>query len=185
MKKNPALDIRNASYWVNGKKILVSINWTVQHGEHWAVLGPNGSGKTTLLRMACGYLWPNAGGEILRNGRRLINLRDLRKSMGWVTSTLTTLIPVREKVLRTVVSGKFAQIGLLEGPWGTPTRRDYSLAEAFLDQLACSYLADQEFGTLSQGEQQKALIARALMTEPYLIFLDEPCAGMDPGAREN
>ncbi len=185
MKKAPALDILNASYSVNGKKILDSVTWTVQPGEHWAVLGPNGSGKTTLLRIACGYLWPNAGGEIFRNGQELINLRDLRKSMGWVTSSLVPQMPAREKILRTVVSGKFAQIGLLEGPWGTPSRKDYSQAEEYLDQMGCSYLIGQEFGTLSQGEQQKVLIARALMTKPFLIFLDEPCAGMDPGAREN
>ena len=185
MRRIPALEIRNASYAVNGKKILDSINWTVERGEHWAVLGPNGSGKTTLLRIACGYLWPNAGGEVLRNGQELVNLRDLRRRMGWVTSTLAVLIPPREKVLRTIVSGKFAQIGLLEGPWAMPGRRDYSQAKVFLEQLACSELADREFGTLSQGEQQKVMIARALMTGPYLIFLDEPCAGMDPGAREN
>lgn len=185
MKKAPALDIRNASYSANGKKILDSINWTVQQGEHWAILGPNGSGKTTLLRLACGYLWPNEGGQIFRNGQDLINLYDLRKSMGWVTSSLPPQMPVRETILRTVVSGKFAQIGLLEGPWGRATTRDYSQAEACIDQMGCSYLIGQEFGTLSQGEQQKILIARALMTKPFLIFLDEPCAGMDPGGREN
>ena len=84
-----------------------------------------------------------------------------------------------------MVSGKFAQIGLLEGPWGEPTKSDYAQAEEYLTQMGCSYLSEQEFGTLSQGEQQKVLIARARMAKPYMIFLDEPCAGMDPGAREN
>lgn len=185
MKKVPALAIRNVSYSVDGKKILDSINWTVQQGEHWAVLGPNGAGKTTLLRIACGYIWPNDGGVVYRKGRVLINLPELRKSIGWVTSTLVPQIPAREKTLRTVVSGKVAQIGLVEGPWGEPTRRDYARAEEYLEQMGCAHLSNQEFGTLSQGEQQKVLIARARMTRPYLIFLDEPCAGMDPGAREN
>jgi len=185
MKRVPALDFRNVSYSsFDNKKILDSINWRVRQGEHWAVLGPNGAGKTTLLKIACGYLWPNDGGVVYRKGRELIDLGELRKSIGWVTSTLVSQIPPREQTLRTVVSGKFAQIGLVEGPWGEPAERDYARAEAYLEQMGCRYVTNQEFGTLSQGEQQKVLIARARMTKPYLLFLDEPCAGMDPGARE-
>jgi len=186
VKKTPALELRDVSYVGDGgKKIVRSIKWTVQPGEHWAILGPNGSGKTTLLRLACGYIWPNAGGEIYRRGTLLTNLRELRKSIGWVTSTLAAEIPAWERVIRTVVSGKFAQIGLLEGFGGDATKADYRAAERLLDQMGCAHLRDQDFGTLSQGEQQKVLIARALMTKPYLVVLDEPCAGMDPGAREN
>ncbi|HEY2987535.1 MAG TPA: ATP-binding cassette domain-containing protein [Candidatus Binatia bacterium] len=185
MKKIPALDVRNVSYALDGRKILDSVNWTVEPGEHWAILGPNGSGKTTLLRIACGYLWPNAGGEIYRKGRALINLPALRKSIGWVSATLSAQIPPREPVLRTVVSGKYAQIGLFEWPWDAPSKKDYARAEKYLAQMGAAALEHQEFGTLSQGEQQKVLIARARMTEPYLVMLDEPCAGLDPGAREN
>src|SRR5205809_413426 len=185
MKKVPAFELRSVSYVAAGRKILHSINWTVEQGEHWAILGPNGSGKTTLLRLACGYLWPNAGGEVYRKGKILIHLPELRKSIGWVTSTLPAEIPSRERVLRTVVSGKFAQIGYVEGFGGEATRQDYRLAERYLAQMRSGTLRDQEFGVLSQGEQQKVLIARARMTKPYLIILDEPCAGMDPGAREN
>ncbi len=186
MKRIPALELRAVSYVGDGgKRIVHSINWTVQPGEHWAILGPNGSGKTTLLKLACGYLWPNAGGEIYRRGRTLVNLRELRKSIGWVTSTLAAEIPGWEKVIRTVVSGKFAQIGLLEGFGGDATKADFRMAARYLEQMGCAHLRDQDFGTLSQGEQQKVLIARALMTKPYLVVLDEPCAGMDPGAREN
>ncbi|HEY7316555.1 MAG TPA: ATP-binding cassette domain-containing protein [Candidatus Binatia bacterium] len=183
--RTPAFELRNVSYIGNGKVILHSINWTVLRSDHWALLGPNGSGKTTLLRIACGYLWPNAGGEVLRKGRALINLPELRKSIGWVTSTLAPQIPPREKVIRTVVSGKFAQIGYLERFGGEASGRDYAQAEKYLAQMRCDDLGNEEFGVLSQGEQQKVLIARARMTKPYLIVLDEPCAGMDPGAREN
>ena len=185
MKRTPALELRDVSYVANGKKILDAISWTVQPGEHWAILGPNGAGKTTLLKVACGYLWPNAGGEVRRKGKTLLNLRELRKSIGWVTSSLVAETPENEKAIRTVVSGKFAQIGLLEQFGGEATANDYRSALRYLVEMGCGYLRNQEFGTLSQGEQQKVLIARARMTQPYLIFLDEPCAGMDPGAREN
>jgi iron complex transport system ATP-binding protein len=185
MKKIPAIELRNVSYVADGKKILDSVNWTVQQGEHWAVLGPNGSGKTTLLKLACGYLWPNSGGNVYRKGKTLTHLPELRKSIGWVTSTLAAEIPPWERAIRTVISGRFAQIGYIEGFGGEATPHDYQLALRYLVDSGCGHLRNQEFGTLSQGEQQKVLIARARMTKPYLIILDEPCAGMDPGAREN
>ena len=185
MKEIPALELRDVSYTGDGKTILRAINWSVRPGEHWAILGPNGSGKTTLLKIACGYIWPNAGGKVYRRGRLLTNLPKLRKSIGWVTSTLATQIPQHEKVIRTVVSGRFAQIGLLEQSGGNAGKRDYAAARRYLVEMGCDQLVEQEFGLLSQGEQQKVLIARARMTRPYLIVLDEPCAGMDPGAREN
>jgi iron complex transport system ATP-binding protein len=181
----PALELRNVSYVANGKIILDSITWKVESGDHWAILGPNGSGKTTLLKIACGYLWPNAGGSVRRKGKALINLPELRKSIGWVTSTLPAEIPPREKVIRTVVSGKFAQIGYWQGFGVQASVKDHSRAEQYLAEMGCANLSNEEFGVLSQGEQQKVLIARARMTRPYLIVLDEPCAGMDPGAREN
>ncbi len=135
MKTTPALELRDVSYAANGQPVLQSINWTVLPGEHWAILGPNGSGKTTLLQLACGYLWPNAGGEIRRRGRVLADLRELRKSIGWVTSSLAPQIPAYEKVIRTVVSGKFAQVGLLEDFGGRATKADFRLAAKLLEQM--------------------------------------------------
>ncbi|HXG51539.1 MAG TPA: ATP-binding cassette domain-containing protein [candidate division Zixibacteria bacterium] len=183
-RRVPALELRGVSYRVAGRRILDSIDWTVLPGEHWAILGPNGSGKTTLLKVAFGYLWPNDGGKVLRRGRERVNLPRLRRSVGWVTSTLAAQIPPREKVIRTVISGRFAQIGYIEAFAGPAVAGDYRAARRYLKEIGSDHLSEQEFGTLSQGEQQKVLIARARMTRPYLIILDEPCAGMDPGARE-
>ena len=94
MKKSPALELRRVTYVADGRKILDTIDWLVQPGEHWAILGPNGSGKTTLLKLASGYLWPNAGGEVFRNGELLTHLPELRKSIGWVTASLASERPV-------------------------------------------------------------------------------------------
>jgi iron complex transport system ATP-binding protein len=182
--KVPRLDLHGVSFAVNGKKILSDVSWTVGPEEHWAILGPNGAGKTTLLKIVCGYVWPNAGGKIYRNGEADVDLGDLRRSIGWVTSTLVDEIPKRETVLDTVISGKYAQVGLWAFSWEPPTASDAKRARRYLREMGCEGLARRHFGTLSQGEQQKVLICRARMTESYLTILDEPCAGMDPGARE-
>jgi iron complex transport system ATP-binding protein len=182
--KVPAVEIREVTYEINGRKILDRVSWKVARKEHWAILGPNGAGKTTLLKIVCGYLWPNGGGEIRRQGETLVDLRELRRSIGWVTSALIAHIPKDEVVLSTVLSGKYAQIGFSALRWEMPSRKDYTRARRYLDELDCAELAGLPFGSLSQGEQQKVLIARARMTKPYLIILDEPCAGLDQEARE-
>lgn len=141
MKRTPALDLRDVSHVANGKKILDSINWTVQPGEHWAILGPNAAGKTTLLKIASGYLWPNAGGEVRRKGKSLLDLRELRKSIGWVTSSLVAEIPQSEKALRTVASGKFAQIGLFEQFGAPASANDFRWALRYLVEMGAATCA--------------------------------------------
>ncbi len=178
------IDICDVSYRIGGRLILDSISWRLQRGEHWAVLGPNGAGKTTLLKIACGYIWANSGGRIYRQGRALVNLRELRESIGWVTISLIDRIPPGEAAVRTVVSGKFAQIGLHEFAGRQPDKADFARARQYLAEMNCVDVADQQFGTLSQGEKQRVLIARARMARPLLLILDEPCAGLDPGGRE-
>jgi iron complex transport system ATP-binding protein len=92
----PVLDLHDVTWLADGRAILDRITWRVQRGEHWAILGPNGAGKTTLLRIACGYIWPNGGGTVLRNGEEFVDLRELRLSIGWVTSSLALQIPADE-----------------------------------------------------------------------------------------
>jgi iron complex transport system ATP-binding protein len=177
------IELDCVSYRQRGVDILTDVSWSIQRGERWAVLGPNGCGKTTMLRIACGYLWPTSG-VVRRFGEELVDLRELRKAIGWVAHDLAPLIPPREHVIATVVSGKFAQLGLK--PYGDtqPTDADFDAARSLLTAMGCADLADKQFGVLSQGERQQTLVARARMVDPLLIVLDEPCAGMDPGVRE-
>jgi iron complex transport system ATP-binding protein len=170
-------------YRQEGTDILATINWQIDSGQHWAVLGPNGSGKTTLLRIACGYLWPTSG-RVLRLGEALIDFGELRRSIGWISSGMIADIPRSDTGLETVVSGRFAQIGLKRFPGMEPSDTDFADARDELSRLGCESLAEKPFGILSQGERQQVLIARARMAKPLLLVLDEPCAGMDPGVRE-
>jgi len=180
----PILDLRRVSYKIGGKLILDRISWQLGKGEHWAILGPNGAGKTTLLKIACGYLWPNGGGTIYRNGQALVDLRQLRENIGWVTASLLADVPPAEMVIRTVVSGRFAQLGLADYAGHKQHTTDVAQAHQCLGEMGCAHLANREFGTLSQGEKQRVLISRARMARPLLLILDEPCAGLDPGGRE-
>jgi iron complex transport system ATP-binding protein len=173
----------DVGYHQNGVEILTDIDWRIDRGRHWAVLGPNGSGKTTLLKIACGYLWPTSG-RVLRLGRELIDLGELRKSIGWISSGMIADIPPQDTGLETVISGRLAQIGLKHLPGYGPSEADFAEAAAELSRLGCESLAVKPFGILSQGERQQVLIARARMARPLLLVLDEPCAGMDPGVRE-
>ena len=145
-------------YRQQGVDILADINWRIERGQHWAVLGPNGSGKTTLLRIACGYLWPTSG-RVLRLGQELLDLGELRRSIGWISSGLATEIPADDTGLETVVTGRFAQIGLKRFPNYGPQTADFADAAAELEGIGCTSLAAKRFGILSQGERQQVLIA--------------------------
>lgn len=180
---SPIVELQGVGYRQGAVDILADVDWRLERGQHWAVLGPNGSGKTTLLRIACGYIWPTSG-VVRRLGQELVDLGELRRSIGWVASELIAQIPGGELAIETVVSGKFAQTGLKRLAVATPTERDFAQARRLLDEMACGDLAEKPFGVLSQGERQQTLVARARMVDPLLIVLDEPCAGMDPGVRE-
>ncbi len=161
--------------------ILRDVNWRVASGEHWAILGPNGCGKTSLLKVLMGYLSPTAG-TIAVLGQRYgeTDWRELRFQIGLVTSALQASIPAAEPALETVISGRYAQLDL----WAKTTRADVADGRRWLKFFGGLHLARREWIYLSQGERQRVLIARALMGGPRLLILDEPCAGLDPVARE-
>ncbi|MDP3070621.1 MAG: ATP-binding cassette domain-containing protein [Opitutaceae bacterium] len=162
--------------------ILHDIAWRGARGEHWAVLGANGSGKTSLLKALTGFLSPTKG-EFSVLGRRYgaSDWRELRLQIGVVTSAFAMSIPPSEVALDTVISGKYAQLDL----WHRVTRADRAAGLRLLKKIGLARIADREWAYLSQGERQRVLIARALMAQPRLLILDEPCAGLDPVARES
>lgn len=175
------ISLQNVSFVRSRRSILDRISWTVHPGDHWVVLGANGSGKTTLLQLLAGYLWPTRG-HMTVLGERFghVDLRELRKRIGWVGSFLQTHIPPSQLPLDLIVSGKFASIGVFAAPNSEDTRQAQELAI----QLGCGDILDLPYGVLSQGEKQRLLIARALIHRPQLLILDEPCAGLDMVARE-
>jgi iron complex transport system ATP-binding protein len=162
--------------------ILDNISWRVERGQHWVILGANGSGKTSLLSALTGYLMPTAGElSVLGENYGQSDWRELRKHIGLVSSSVRQMMHDEEPALETVISGKYAMIDF----WGNATVRDRAEARRILRQIECTNLADRPWLVLSQGERQRVLIGRALMARPRLLILDEPCAGLDPAAREH
>ncbi len=166
----------------SGTVILDKISWRVESGQHWVILGANGSGKTSLLSALTGYLMPTAG-EISLLGETYgqSDWRELRKKIGIVSSSVRQMMADEEPALESVASGKYAMIDF----WGRLSRAEKNQARKLLQQVECEYLAEREWRVLSQGERQRVLIGRALMAKPRVLILDEPCAGLDPAAREH
>ena len=161
--------------------IVDDLNWTIEEGEHWVILGANGSGKTSLLKALTGFLSPTSGEfAVLDQVYGESDWRDLRMKVGVVTSAFSASIPPAEVALETVMSGKYSQLDL----WAPVTARDKVEARRLLKVVEATGIADRPWLYLSQGERQRVLIARALMARPQLMILDEPCAGLDPVARE-
>ncbi len=167
---------------IDGAEILRGVDWTVEAGQHWVVLGPNGSGKTTLIRIASMWLHPSAG-EVTILGHRLgrTDVRTLRAMIGFASSAMADMLRPELSVIDVVMTAANAA---LEPWWHSYNDTDRDRAVASLTRVGIADLVDRRFGTLSSGERQRVLLARALSTDPGLILLDEPTAALDLAGRE-
>lgn len=178
---NNLLDFSHVDFVRRDKKILHDLNWQVKPHENWAILGLNGAGKTTLLKMIHGDIWPSNGDvSVLGHHFGETNIPALQRKIGWVSNALQDDLHPGDLAEEIVLSGKFASIGLYEA-YELP---DVAEAKQKLTKLGGQALIGKPYRVLSQGERQLVLLARALMAQPELLILDEPCNGLDLLAKE-
>jgi len=179
-EEKPILRLAGVRIERAGTVIVDGVDWTIEKGQHWAMLGANGSGKTSLLSAVMGYLPATAGHiEVLGERYGEADWREMRRRIGVVSTALAPMLEGGEAALKTVLSGKAAMLGY----YGPADEVDVERARQILGQMEAAHLEARPWWQLSQGERQRVLIGRSLMASAGLLVLDEPCAGLDPVAR--
>lgn len=176
----PLFVITNADIYRDYRPVLRKLNWTLQRGEHWAILGANGSGKSSLLNVIHGDLHPALGGTIERDGmRRGTHIEGWKKRVGWVSPELQADHYLATSIEEIVMSGRYASIGLNDDA----TRADREAADRWLKFFNIEQLRTRGPRQVSYGQMRLALFARAMINDPELLLLDEPCTGLDGDVR--
>jgi molybdate transport system ATP-binding protein len=172
--------IRKTSLYRDYRPVIRDLDWTLQRGEHWAVLGPNGSGKSTLLSLIYGDLHPALGGTIDRQGApRGTRIQAWKRRVGWVSPELQADHYLARSIEEIVISGRYASVGLNDAP----TRADRTAADRWMQFFAIDRLRHRKPKQVSYGQMRLALFARAMINDPELLLLDEPCTGLDGDVR--